>query len=197
MRRENLRPCGATGGRRSNALIRTKHRGKAHFPHTGSDRGLKQLDPKQVQDVPDVGEGRCKGSRTPGAFALHRSKTQLRQRSRKSKGEQAKLSPLAVAPVTMGTGRSWQFAWWTRSITAPTARGVSKSSARALSTLDLASANLVGKGPPATPVSHAREPRDSAGSGRERRRGATSPRGRPPGWLRTGADPSRRPERRA
>lgn len=48
----------------------------------------------------------------------------------------------ALAPVTLETGWSWRFAWCTRFITAPTARAVSKSSARAWTTLDLASANL-------------------------------------------------------
>lgn len=43
---------------------------------------------------------------------------------------------------TLETGWSWQLAWWTRFIKAPTARGVSKSSASASTTLDLVSANL-------------------------------------------------------
>lgn len=52
----------------------------------------------------------------------------------------------ARAPVTLETDWSWRFPWWTRFITALTARGVSKSSARAFTTLDLASANLKGGG---------------------------------------------------
>lgn len=100
----------------------------------------------------------------------------------------------AFAPVTLETGWSWRFAWWTRFITALTARGVSKSSARALTTLDLASANLDGEEEEEEIPSWLN---DTAESRRGGGCGRTSPRERLPGLSRSGADPSCKPERRA
>lgn len=53
---------------------------KYTFAHANSDRGLKQLDPKHIQDVPHVTDDCRKDSWTPSASTtLDRLKTELLQ----------------------------------------------------------------------------------------------------------------------